>query len=53
MFSHLSVLIRSNRRSGAILIITPDHGYVYLFVPEVVFENLSVRKFKGSEVLPL
>ena len=53
MFSCFGVGIRSNRRLGAILIFTPDHGYTYLCVPGVVCKNPSVRKFNELEVLPL
>ena len=42
-------MIRSNRRLGAILIITPDHGHLYLLVPQIIGKNPSLRKFKGSE----
>ena len=53
MFSFFGVVIRSNRRSGGILIITPDCGHLYLLIFQNVCKNPSVGKFKGSEVLPL
>ena len=48
-----SVVIRGNRRLGAILIFIPEGGHVYLLVPQIVCKNPSVRKFKGLEVFPL
>ena len=36
MFSFFGVMIGSNRRSGAILIITSDHGYLYLLVSQII-----------------
>ena len=45
-------VIRSGRQMGAILIFTPDHGYVYLSVPQTVCE-VKIRRFKGLGVLPL
>ena len=52
MFSYFSDVIRKSRQVGAILIFTPDHGYVYLSVLQTVCE-VKIRKFKGLGVLPL
>ena len=52
MFPYFGDVIRNSRQMGAILIFTPDHGYVYLSVLQTVCE-VKIRKLKGLGVLPL
>ena len=52
MFSYFGDVIKNSGWIGAILIFTPDCGYVYLSVLQDVCE-VKIRKFKMLEVLPL
>ena len=51
MFLYFGDVIRNSRWMGAILIFTPDCGYVYLSVLWTVCE-VKIRKFKGLGSCP-